>query len=89
MLRMFDVLNLMSDWKKGDLPMDPVIQIIANGIQKRKDGSVLITQSLVCDSEIDYVIDELHKELELIRSEAKRTIKKQKQKMLNAKNRNI
>ena len=77
----FGVFNPFRGWKKGDLPMDPTVEIVIHGAQKREDGRVSLTATLASDEEIDYTVDELKQGLESARREAKRTLKKQREKM--------
>jgi hypothetical protein len=77
----FGVFNPFRGWKRGDFPMDPTVEIVVHGAQKREDGRVSLTATLASDEEIDYTVDELRQSLESARREAKRTLKKQRDKI--------
>ena len=80
----FGIFNPFDKWKKGDLPFAPTVMIALNrcGI---KNGVVKISGTLVSESEIDFTIDELKKDLESVRKEAKKSLKKQRNKMQSLK----
>ena len=77
----FGVFNPFKKWKKGDLPGDPTVSIILNEYGTSDEGVISISATLVTDSEIDNAIDELQKNLESVRKEAKRVLKLQKEKI--------
>ena len=77
----FGVFNPFKTWKNGDLPGDPTVSIILNESGTSDDGVISISVTLVTDSEIDYAINELQKNLESVRKEAKRVLKLQKEKI--------
>ena len=80
MSEVFSVLNPYQKWKKGDLPCDPTITIVLKqwGFD---DDVVKISATLAADSEIDFAIDRLKNNLELVRKEAKRVLKRQREKI--------
>ena len=55
-----------------------LVRIMLNQIMRLADGTIVISPTLASDSEIDFEIDQLHKELEIVKEEAKRELKKQK-----------
>ena len=77
MNNIFSVRNMIGTKKEGDLPMRADIYI---------DIAPYSTPSLVHDTEIDYEIDCLIKELEKVRKAAKTEIKQHNQKMRNVLN---
>ncbi|EXI86903.1 MAG: hypothetical protein AW11_02896 [Candidatus Accumulibacter regalis] len=77
----FAVYNPLRKWKKGDLPGDPIISIVLNEIWTNNEGRIAVTATLANDSEIDYAIDKLQKDLESVRKESKHVLKTQNEKM--------
>lgn len=77
----FGVLNPFKKWKKGDFPCSPTVTIVLNEVLHLKDGSIGLSASLAADAEIDWVIDQLIKDLEAVRRDAKRTLKNQLEKI--------
>ncbi len=77
----FLILNPFQKWKKGDLPCDPTVSIALKQWGTSKDGNIIISASLATDSEIDYAVDQLKKDLELARKNAKRILKSQREKI--------
>jgi hypothetical protein len=77
----FGVDNLSEKWKKGDLPMNPFVRVILNEALHCINGTIGISATLATDNEIDFEIDKLHKNLELVRKEAKLVLKKQRDKI--------
>lgn len=76
----FRVFNPFQKWKKGDLPCDPTVTIALNQ-WGTNDGIVTISASLATNTEIDFAIDQLKKDLESARNEAKRVLKVQRDKI--------
>ena len=76
----FGVFNPFQKWKKGDLPCDPTVTIALNQ-WGTNDGVVTISASLASDTEIDFAIDQLKKDLESASKEAKRVLKSQREKI--------
>ena len=74
----FGVLNPYRLWKKGDMPCDPTVTIVLNEYGTKADGSVVISSSLASDSEIDFAINRLQEDIELVRKGAKKTLKSQR-----------
>ncbi|MCL4469642.1 MAG: hypothetical protein M1547_00575 [Gammaproteobacteria bacterium] len=77
----FRVIGILDEWKKGDMPGNQMVNIVLNGHFRLNDGSVALTAQLATDSEVDYAIDQLIKELEMIRKKAKDNIKKTNKKI--------
>lgn len=67
----FGVTGIMDGWKIGDLPGNQMVHIVLNRCMTLPDGSITLTASLATDTEVDYAIDQLIKELETIRKKAK------------------
>lgn len=82
MSKKFGVFNPLANWKRGDLPIDPIVKLTFNEGLGTGNGFQLITSSLASSDEIDSAIDQLQKDLEYVRSEAKRVLHKQKEKIL-------
>ena len=85
----FGVFNPFQKWKKGDLPGDPTVSVVLNEYSTSEEGIVSISSTLATDSEIDYTIDELQKNLESVRKEAKRVLKAQKEKIRASFDKNV
>jgi hypothetical protein len=81
MSEIFAVDNPFKEWKKGDFPGDPTVNIVLNECWANSEGRITITVTLATDSEIDYAIDELQKNLESVRKESKHVLKTQNEKM--------
>ncbi len=77
----FGVFNPFRDWKKGDLPCDTHVTLVVNELNPENDGRIRMTPNLATDSEIDYEIDQMKKDLESVRKEAKRVLKAQREKI--------
>jgi len=77
----FAVFNPLRAWKEGDLPSDPTVTIVLNEISRNQEERIAISQELADDKEIDSAIDDLQKELETVRKEAKRVLNTQKKKL--------
>lgn len=62
------------------MPCDPTVSISSNewGV---KDNVIEISASLASDSEIDFAIDQLKSDIELVRKKAKRVLKSQREKI--------
>lgn len=62
------------------MPCDPTVSISLNewGV---KDNVIEISASLASDSEIDFAIDQLKSDIELVRKKAKRVLKSQREKI--------
>jgi hypothetical protein len=76
----FGVLNPFQKWKKGDLPCDPTVTVILNQCGMN-EGITTISASLASDTEIDFAIDQLKRDLESARKVAKRILKDQREKI--------
>lgn len=75
----FAVFNPSPNWKKGDPLADPVVTIVLNEIFANARGRITISQELTSDSEIDYACDYLRNDIEAVRKEAKRVLRKAKE----------
>ena len=67
--------------KQGQLPVSPFVSV-AIGTHSEVDGQLLLTAQLMTESEIDYEVDSLVKELEEFRKNAKKEIRTLSAKML-------
>lgn len=82
MLGKFGVFNPLEKWKKGDVPCDPTVALKLNGpVFTASDDSIMISALLAMDSEIDFAVEQLQKDLETARKEAKRILKTQQEKI--------
>lgn len=82
MLGKFGVYNPFGKWKKGDDPCDPTVALkLKEPIFTVSDGSITISALLATSSEIDFAVDQLQKDLEAARKEAKRILKAQQEKI--------
>lgn len=77
----FGVHNPFSKWKRGDHPCDPHVVLLLNELNQEKDGRIRLTPTLTSDSEIDYEINNMKKDLEYVGKEAKRVLKAQREKI--------
>lgn len=78
----FGVFNPFEKWKKGDAPCDPTVALKLKGpVFIDGDGSIMISALLATDSEIDFAVEQLQKNLEAARKEAKRILKVQQEKI--------
>ena len=71
----FGVVGVLDGWKKGDLPGNQMVNIVLNSYSTLNDGIIAITAQLASDSEVDYEIDSLIRDLEQVRKTAKTKIK--------------
>lgn len=78
----FKMFSPLRDWKKEELPAAPFVSL-AVGAHIETHGQVLLTPQLMVDSEIDYEIDGLIKELEEFRVMAKKELRTLQSTMLN------
>jgi len=76
----FTIYSPLGAWTKGDHPTSPFVHLSA-GTYSEEQGRVLLSAQLKTDSEIDYVVDELKKELEEFRTKAKKELKSLHEKM--------
>jgi len=72
----FGLIGTMDGWKKGDLPFNQMVSIILNSYSTIEDRTIAITSQLASDTEVDYAIDQLIKDLEIVRKKAKEKINK-------------
>lgn len=77
----FGVFNPFRKWKKGDPLGDTHITIVVNELNAEDDGRIRMTPKLATDSEIDYEIDQMKRDLESVRKEAKSVLKTQRDKI--------
>ncbi len=69
----FFVMRTLKDWKAGDLPMQAAVAVgIADHVET--GGKLVISDLLMTETEVDFVVDGLIAELERFRRDAKRTI---------------
>ena len=80
MARYFDVNVIATD--ENDLPMTPFVEITVHPSSQTEDGISVISPLLV-EAEIDGHINDLINELEEIRKQAKRRIRKEAERQLN------
>jgi len=76
----FRVLSPSSEWKEGDECHVPLMYISLTSSGK-KDGNIIITGSLASEAEIDCRINKLSGDLEMVRKEAKRKLRRLRKKM--------
>lgn len=72
----FNVIGILDNWKKGDLPGNQMVNIILNDYATIHNGNISLTAELASDDEIDYAVDKLIKDLEQVRKKAKNNIAK-------------
>ena len=77
----FGVVGVMDGWKKGDVSGKQMVNIVLNQYSKLHDGNIALTARLLTDSEVDYAIDNLIRDLEAARKKAKEKIKKTNKKI--------
>ena len=77
----FDVFNPFQKWKRGDMPCDTHVTLVVNELNPEDDGRIRLTPSLATESEIDYEIDAMQRDLESLRKKAKRVLKAQRDKI--------
>lgn len=80
----FGILNPLQGWKAGDLPADPVVVVVLSEWHTMPEGQIAISATLATDTEIDFAIDRLAKDLESVRQEAKRVLARQTEKIHNS-----
>ena len=71
----------LRNWEKGEIPVSPFVAIAVSS-HSESDGKILLSTNLMTDSEIDYYVDHLIKDLEKFRSSAKKELKSLRAKML-------
>lgn len=76
MKEIFGVIGIMDSWEKGDLPGNQMVNIVLNRCLTLHDGSISLTAELATDGEVDYAVDQLIKDMEVVRKMAKEKIKK-------------
>lgn len=69
-------------WKKGNLKASPFVSLAVGSHSKSNDGQLLLSAQLMTDSEIDYEVDGLIKELEKFRKAAKKELRTLQAKIL-------
>lgn len=70
----------LDNWKDGDLPMSATVNICLGDHTTDLKGHILLTADLISDTEVDFWIDGLIQNLEVIRVKAKKKIKDNKSK---------
>lgn len=81
MSRKFWIFNSLAKWKCGDLPGNTFVKLVLNENLGIESGFQAITTSLASDEEIDYAVDQLQRDLEFARNQAKRTLRRQQMKI--------
>ena len=71
----FNVFNPLRKWKKGDYPISPAVYIQLTSFLRDQDERVLIGHQLMTEQEVDEQINQLAKELEIVRKKAKKELK--------------
>jgi len=66
-------------WKKGEPPFNPIIRLWLSEYSKDKEEHILLSPDLMTDSEIDYNVDRLIAQLNVVRRKAKKALLKAKQ----------
>jgi len=59
-----------------DIPNPTIVQIAVTNFSSDAKGRILITPQLASDSEVDYYVNSLVKQLEIIRNDAKKKLRK-------------
>lgn len=70
----------LDNWKDGDLPMSATVNICLGDHATDLKGHILLTAELISDTEVDFWVDGLIQNLEAMRIEAKKKIKKKNNK---------
>ncbi|MFA6040744.1 MAG: hypothetical protein WC733_04525 [Methylophilus sp.] len=70
----FNVIGILDDWKKGDLPGNQMVNVVLNDHFTIRNRYVALTAQLASDEEVDFAIDKLIKDLEVVRVKAKKSI---------------
>jgi len=78
----FSLLDIAGELKKGDLPSDALVAVYLSAYSTMENGCITVTSNLANDSEIDFEIDSLIRNLEAVRVAAKKAIKKHNEKIL-------
>lgn len=81
MMGKFKVIGIMDNWKKGDLPGNQMVNIVLSEHFQLDNGFITLTAQLASDNEVDYAVDHLIKELEVVRKKAKDNISKTNKKI--------
>lgn len=80
----FFVWRALSGWKRGDVPARAAVAVGIAQHHQLPNGEKVISGHLMTDEEVDYEIDRLIAELEKLRGEAKRSIRADNAKTLDA-----
>lgn len=80
----FGVLGILDDWEKGDIRGDQMVNIILNSHSSIRKGIICISPQLASDREVDEVVDQLIRDLESVRKEAKKNIRSMNTRMRNS-----
>jgi|688.fasta_scaffold677390_2 hypothetical protein len=78
------VHNPLSTWKQGNLPSNPVVQLLLNQNLGQKEGFPLLTSTLSSDAEIDEVVASFKVGLDHAAKNAKKMLRMQRDKMIAA-----
>jgi hypothetical protein len=68
--------------KKGNLKASPFVSLAVGSHSMSSDGQLLLSAQLMTDSEIDYEVDGIIKELEVFRKAAKKELRTLQAKIL-------
>ena len=79
---MVGVHNPLAKWKLGELPANPVVQLILNQNLGERNGFPILSSTLASDAEIDEAVAQWVSDLKRAASEAKRTLRRQHEKMI-------
>lgn len=82
----FEAFNPLAQWKKGGYPLSPQVAVRVATYRTESGGAVIVGPYLATESEIDEVVNNLFKELEGVRKDAKRQLKATLSNHLGAKN---
>ncbi len=77
----FGIYNPLQGWKSGDLHADATVFVVLNRSSTVGENLVCVSPSLASDKEVDEVIDQMIKDIEKVRREAKRVLKMQLNKL--------
>jgi len=77
----FKVKGILDNWKKGDFPNNQMVEIVLGDHSLNNDGLICITPQLASNFEVDEAIDSLIEQLEIVRNQAKKNIRKTNKKI--------
>jgi len=76
MLKTFDLVGALDNWKGGGLPVNQTVNIVLNNSSRLATGEISITAALATNEEVDYAVDQLITNLETVRKKAKDKLQK-------------